>query len=170
MVEINGREGMLSPYRVLDLADENGVFCGKILGHLRADVIKIERPRGDSARNIGPFYHDNPEWTISPDFVTLTARKANEDELDKLVEGWTINHSAEEVMQMMQGAGVPAGILETAEDLILHDPQLKHRHLYYELDHPEVGKYIAPRPVFMLSKSPCEVRRALSLVNTTNIA
>jgi crotonobetainyl-CoA:carnitine CoA-transferase CaiB-like acyl-CoA transferase len=53
-------DGMLSPYRVLDLADEKGLMCGKILGDLGADVIKIERPGGDIARNIGPFYHDEP--------------------------------------------------------------------------------------------------------------
>ena len=52
--------GMLSPYRVLDLAGEEGLFCGKLLGDLGADVIKIERPAGDPARNIGPFYHDEP--------------------------------------------------------------------------------------------------------------
>jgi crotonobetainyl-CoA:carnitine CoA-transferase CaiB-like acyl-CoA transferase len=51
---------MLSPYRVLDLAGEQGVFCGKVLGDLGADVIKIEPPGGDIARRIGPFFHDEP--------------------------------------------------------------------------------------------------------------
>jgi crotonobetainyl-CoA:carnitine CoA-transferase CaiB-like acyl-CoA transferase len=50
--------GLLSPYRVLDLTDEKGLLCGKILADLGADVIKIERPGGDRARNIGPFYHN----------------------------------------------------------------------------------------------------------------
>jgi len=54
-------EGMLSQYRVLDLTDEKGQFCGKLLGDLGADVIKIEKPGGDSSRNIGPFYHDEPD-------------------------------------------------------------------------------------------------------------
>src|SRR4030042_5378186 len=54
------REGMRSPYRVLDLTDEKGLLCGKLLADLGADVMKIERPGGDPARNIGPFYHDIP--------------------------------------------------------------------------------------------------------------
>ena len=54
-------EGMLSPYRVLDLTDEKGLLCGKLLGDLGADVIKIERPGGDPARSLGPFYHDEAE-------------------------------------------------------------------------------------------------------------
>ncbi len=54
------RESMLDPYRALDLADEKGLLCGKILGDLGADVIKIEKPGGDSTRRLGPFYHDEP--------------------------------------------------------------------------------------------------------------
>ena len=50
---------MLSPYRVLDLADGRGAFCGKILADLGAEVIKIEPPWGDSSRMIGPFYQDD---------------------------------------------------------------------------------------------------------------
>src|SRR3990170_4141548 len=59
-------EGMLRPYRVLDLTDEKGLLCGKILGDLGADVIKIERPGGDVARSVGPFYHDelHPEKSL----------------------------------------------------------------------------------------------------------
>lgn len=52
---------MLSPYRILDLTDEKGWLCGKMLGDLGADVIKIEPPRGDPGRNIGPFYLDEPD-------------------------------------------------------------------------------------------------------------
>ena len=51
--------GLLSPYRVLDLTDERGILCGKILADLGADVIQIEPPGGSSARRIGPFYHDD---------------------------------------------------------------------------------------------------------------
>ena len=47
-----------------------------------------------------------------------------------------------------------------AEDLLEHDPQLKHRHFYWKVDHPEVGTYRAPGLAFELSKVPSEVRRA----------
>lgn len=59
-------EGLLSPYRVLDLTDELGFLCGKILADLGADVIKIERPGGDPARQLGPFYkdHADPEKSL----------------------------------------------------------------------------------------------------------
>ena len=59
-------EGMLGPYRVLDLTDEKGLLCGKLLGDLGADGIKIERLGGDPARRLGPFYHDeaDPEKSL----------------------------------------------------------------------------------------------------------
>ena len=64
--ESQKEEGLLSPYRVLDLTDEKGLLCGKLLADLGADVIKVEKPCGDSARNIGPFYHDivSPETSL----------------------------------------------------------------------------------------------------------
>ncbi|MFC1981607.1 CaiB/BaiF CoA transferase family protein, partial [Chloroflexota bacterium] len=60
-------DAMLSGYRVLDLADEKGYYCGKLLGDLGADVIKVERPGGDASRNIGPFFQDipHPEKSLS---------------------------------------------------------------------------------------------------------
>jgi crotonobetainyl-CoA:carnitine CoA-transferase CaiB-like acyl-CoA transferase len=51
---------VLSPYRVLDLTSERGLLCGQILGDLGADVIKIEPPGGSPARQLGPFYQDQP--------------------------------------------------------------------------------------------------------------
>ena len=41
---------LLGPYRALDLADEKGLLCGKILGDLSTDVVKLEKPEGDAAR------------------------------------------------------------------------------------------------------------------------
>src|ERR671923_1256029 len=54
-------KGLLAPFRVLDLTDELGFLCGKILGDLGADVIKIERPGGDPARKLGPFFKNQPD-------------------------------------------------------------------------------------------------------------
>ncbi|MBI2887025.1 MAG: CoA transferase [Chloroflexi bacterium] len=52
--------GPLVGLRVLELADEKGHYCGKLLADMGADVIKIEPPAGDAARRVGPFVHDAP--------------------------------------------------------------------------------------------------------------
>ncbi|HEV8344245.1 MAG TPA: CoA transferase [Candidatus Binatia bacterium] len=66
MVSEEAQVGLLSSFRVLDLTDELGFLCGKILGDLGAEVIKVERPGGDPARLIGPFYRDliHPEKSL----------------------------------------------------------------------------------------------------------
>ena len=50
------KNSVLGSCRVLDLTDERGFLCGKILADLGADVIKIEKPGGDAARDKGPHF------------------------------------------------------------------------------------------------------------------
>ena len=60
----------------------------------------------------------NPEWTRDGKFTTILSRKQNEDELDKLIGEWTRAFTPEQVMTMMQEAGVPAGVVQTCEELL----------------------------------------------------
>ena len=66
---------LLSPYRVLDLTDERGLLCGKILGDLGADVVQVEPPGGSSARQVGPFYGDDPSPAKSLYWWAYSANK-----------------------------------------------------------------------------------------------
>lgn len=68
-------ESLLGHYRVLDLTDEKGVLCTKLLADFGADVIKIEPPGGDPMRSIGPFYHDEPDPEKSLFWFTLNTSK-----------------------------------------------------------------------------------------------
>lgn len=64
---MTGATGPLAGLRVLELADEKGQFCGKLLGDLGADVVKIEPPGGERCRHVGPFLNDvpHPERSLS---------------------------------------------------------------------------------------------------------
>jgi crotonobetainyl-CoA:carnitine CoA-transferase CaiB-like acyl-CoA transferase len=57
---------MLNHLRALDLTDDKGFLCGKILADLGVNVIKIERPGGDPSRNIGGFWgcNSDPEKSL----------------------------------------------------------------------------------------------------------
>jgi len=58
--------GPLRGVRVLDLANAMGLYCGKLLGDLGADVIKVEPPGGAPERKIGPFLkgQSHPEKSL----------------------------------------------------------------------------------------------------------
>jgi crotonobetainyl-CoA:carnitine CoA-transferase CaiB-like acyl-CoA transferase len=98
-----------------------------------------------------------PKWTKDPKFATLLSRLKNVDELDKEIENWTANYPPEVVMEMMQAAGVPAGIVANGQDL-QEDPQIKHRGRLQILDHPEMGPTVHEGPPFKLSKTPSEMK------------
>jgi len=102
----------------------------------------------------------NPEWTADPRFGTLSGRKDNEEELNRLVQEWTVKHTPEEVMERMQAAGVAAGVVQGGEELFDHDPHLRYREFYPEIEHPEMGRYFTVAPPYKLSKAPHELRRA----------
>ena len=90
-----------------------------------------------------------------PRFDTLPHRKDNENELDALIEAWTIDRAPEEVMTVLQTAGVPAGIVENAADLF-EDPQLRARGLFWPMEHSEMGLFTHLGSSMLLSKTPAQ--------------
>jgi len=68
-------DSLLESVRVLDLTDEKGLLCGRILGDMGADVIVIEPPSGNSARRRGPFYQDIPHAERSLFWFVLNTNK-----------------------------------------------------------------------------------------------
>lgn len=102
----------------------------------------------------------NPLWTKDSKFSTVLSRKENEDELDRLVQEWTIQRSPEEVMILMQWGGVPAGVVQDSEDLLTRDPQLRARDYYVYLDHSVTGRSSYDSVAFKLSETPASLTRA----------
>ncbi len=58
-------ESLLSGYRALDLTDEKGFVCGKILAALGIETIKVEPPGGDAARSIPPYLNGKSDINSS---------------------------------------------------------------------------------------------------------
>ncbi len=57
---------LLEEFRALDLSDQKGVFCARVLGDLGMDVIRVEPPGGHPMRRIGPFFarEADPEQSL----------------------------------------------------------------------------------------------------------
>ncbi len=98
----NEKEGALTGYRILDLADSRGAFCTRVLADLGADIVKIEKPEGDPGRNMSPFMNDTPNLEKSLYFLYRNTGK----------RGITLNLEAE------QGKDIFRKLIKTADVLV----------------------------------------------------
>lgn len=99
----------------------------------------------------------NPEWAQDPRFRTLRGRQAHEAELDARLAEWTRGWEAHELMAHLQERGVPAGVVQSPEDLH-RDPQLAHRGHFVALRHGEIGEHRYDGIPFRLSRTPGVLR------------
>jgi crotonobetainyl-CoA:carnitine CoA-transferase CaiB-like acyl-CoA transferase len=81
----------------------------------------------------------NPAWSRKDRFSSLPNRKKYRKELDSHLSHWMATLTAESVVESLQQAGVPAGVVQNAEDLAL-DPQLIAYDFFTSLDHPVLGE------------------------------
>ena len=95
-----------------------------------------------------------PDWMREACWDDGTTRHAKRAELDRKLGELTLRWRAEELMTALQRAGVPSGVVATAEDVVRYDPQLAHRGHWITLDHPEMGKSIYNAPPFRLLNNP----------------
>ena len=110
---------------------------------------------------------EKPEWATDKRFQTSADRRTHENELDKLIGEWTFHLEAGAVMERLQSAGVPAGIVQSVPDLF-SCPQLLHRKQWVKLSHPEFGTYEHEAPPFILSETPAELHRSSPLLGEHN--
>ena len=100
-----------------------------------------------------------PELADDPHFATHTARGERQEELDEIVASWTRTVPLAELEPILAEAGVPAGLIYTAPDMIA-DPHFQAREAIVEVPHPAFGRLkmqnVAPR----LSETPGSVRHA----------
>ncbi len=94
-----------------------------------------------------------------PRFATLLSRKANEAEIDAIVEAWTRPRGADEAVETLNRAGVPAAVVANGHDLH-RDPQLRHRGHLKVLEHPVMGQRTYSQPSFRMSEVTPDHQRA----------
>jgi crotonobetainyl-CoA:carnitine CoA-transferase CaiB-like acyl-CoA transferase len=87
--------------RVLELADEKGVYCGKLLADMGADVIKLENPGGDATRWMPPFWRDTPDPNGSLFFLYMNTSK----------RGVTLDITKSEGQALLRGLAKTADII-----------------------------------------------------------
>jgi formyl-CoA transferase len=98
-----------------------------------------------------------PELADDPKFATHLARGENQDEIEGIVGDWAQEHTAKEIDETLNQAGVICGPIYTIAD-IFEDPQYQARDMLLKHVDPEFGEYIGPGIVPKLSRTPGAVR------------
>ncbi|HUV51497.1 MAG TPA: CoA transferase [Dehalococcoidia bacterium] len=109
----------------------------------------------------------NPEWAKEERFGDIYTRWQNQDELDRLIEEWTVNHTDYEVMEKLQKSGIAAVPSFSSMELCT-DPHLEERSAWVEVNHPIIGKQTVTAPPWKLSVTPAQVYRPGPLLGEHN--
>jgi len=94
-----------------------------------------------------------------PKFATNAKRVENREEIVKIISDLIVTKDGEEWLKILTDAGVPCGPIYTV-DKIFADPQVLHREMVKELDHPKAGKVKVTGIPIKLSDTPGEVEAA----------
>ena len=106
-------------------------------------------------------------WTRDDKFSDAYQRWQNREELDRLVEGWTLQYTAHDVMRLLQQVGV-AAIPSFSSQELYTDPHLNERGFWVEVEHPVIGKQTVAAPPWKLSSTPAKICRHAPLLGEHN--
>lgn len=94
-----------------------------------------------------------------PKFAINSKRVKNREELVKILEDLICTKDAEEWLEILTEAGIPCGPIYTM-DRLFSDPQVVHRKMVQELDHPKAGPIKVTGVPIRLSDTPGEIKTA----------
>jgi crotonobetainyl-CoA:carnitine CoA-transferase CaiB-like acyl-CoA transferase len=111
------------------------------------------------------------EATLADDarFATAAERWLQHDTLDALITAWTSQRTPHQAMRLVQEAGVPAGAVQTGEDL-WRDIHLRARGYIVPLDHPEPGRLEHPGLTVRLHGTPGQMQHPVERLGEANEA
>lgn len=111
-----------------------------------------------------------PEMGSDPRFATNPQRVINRRELFPLLEAEFEKFEVDPLLAELRAAGVPAGRINNL-DQVLSDPQVLHRQMVVEVEHPTAGKLKLLGVPYKFSETPAEVKTAPPLLgqHTTEV-
>jgi len=81
---------------------------------------------------------EQPQWLEDPRFDRNPLRVRNADVLQELIEAVLVTQPTAHWVEKLDAAGVPGGPVYTY-DQTLADPQVQHRRMVYDIEHPKIG-------------------------------
>lgn len=174
----------------IDLAARDSITC--LLGDVMAGYSmnqKLQIPRGNQDEKMAPHgvYRcqgedrwvsiaaktedewqalcsamGHPEWRQDERFKDAYTRWQNQEELDRLINEWTSRHTREQVVDILQSAGVASMLVSDNKDLF-ESPHLRERGFIVELEGPGIGKVLSFSPPWKFDKTSTRLTRAPDL-------
>ena len=102
----------------------------------------------------------SPAWAADRRFATASGRIRHQDDLDSGIESWTLTLEKYELADLCQNAGVRAAPVQSNEDRVENDPQLREQGMYTTVRHPVIGEHLTQNAPFAFSDSPTSVERS----------
>lgn len=110
----------------------------------------------------------SPAWASEAKFRTLYLRMRNGRELDANISRWTAGRNAEEAMELLQRAGIMAGVVSNGADICARDPQLMARDFWGTVTLPDgAGTHVTGIPMKM-SRTPGRIRTPSPPIGSSN--
>jgi len=100
-----------------------------------------------------------PQLACDSRFETMTERKRNEAELDRIIEAWTSKRDRDWTVAQFAKAGLMAAPSRDAMDLYA-DPHLQDRGAFVTIEHPELGELEMVAPPWKMSDCEAPARCA----------
>lgn len=99
----------------------------------------------------------SPELATDPRFATRAERVANQDALYPIIVDWARRQDADDAVQRLNDAGVPASPLMSIAD-IAADPHYRERGTITTVEDPDWGSQPMVAPLPRLSETPGSIR------------
>ncbi len=112
------------------------------------------------------------DWLGDDSLSTAEGRRARQPEIDARISEWTKSQDRYELMERCQQAGVPAGVVQTGDDLVNRDPQLAQAKMYFDFEeiHPALGPLKADRLALRFERTPATVYNRSEVYGESNVS
>jgi crotonobetainyl-CoA:carnitine CoA-transferase CaiB-like acyl-CoA transferase len=110
----------------------------------------------------------SPRWAFDSEFRTLFMRMRKREELDTHVTEWTIRHSAERAMEVLQHAGIAAGVVSNGADICARDPQLRARNFWGTVTLVDGRRTHVTGVPIKMSATPGSIRTPSPIIGSSN--
>lgn len=152
MTRVGNRDRYCAPANLFRASDGEWVYVAAANDSLFPQLVKVM---------------GQEELLRDPRFATNEARMAHVEEAEEVLAHWVAGKTAEEVVSLVRGAGLPCARIASIEEVVTN-PQLKHRGMLVDMEHPTAGRVPMQGLNIHFSHTPQQIRRPAPLLGQHN--